>query len=612
MRAGRVFPFSAVCGQERLKLALKLNAVNPRICGVLISGEKGTAKSTLVRSLADIVGKGSIVEIPLNVTEDRLVGTLDLSDAVNNGDCRFEKGLLADADDNFIYIDEVNLLNSGIAGILSQVISTGENIVERDGISYRHKCRCIPIGSMNPEEGFLCPQLLDRFGLFVNMTAETDIEIRTEIIRRRLAFEEDPEKFSERYKDEQQKTADEIQAAKELLPGTEISREMFELIALTAAQAGCDGNRCEIILAETARALCALRGDTAVSADDVKTAAEFVLPHRMKNAPQFEEVQQENADDRSDDNREENQADAESSDETRSDSDSTSDAGGREQTESPSGETELSIENSAKNKGKSGSGKRNKSVTSERTGRYIRSVIPKGKTNDIAIVPTLCTAALNQFERRFESCMKIQVKPSDFREKQREKRTGATILFVVDASGSMGAKRRMGAVKGAVKGLLSEAYQKRDKVGVIAFRGQGAQVLLNITGSPELAQKCMKNLPTGGKTPLAHGLYTAQQMLKAERIRNPDAVQYMVLISDGKANIPLMSGDSFEDAVCVAKSIAADSVNTMLLDTENGYIRFGFAKKLAKIMNSQYIKLDDISRQGVEENVREFVKEINA
>lgn len=603
------YPFTAIVGQERLKLALILNLVDPAVGGVLISGEKGTAKSTAVRAIAALSGRKT-VEVPLNVTEDRLVGTLDLTNAVNSGEKCFEKGLLYEADGNFLYVDEINLLGTHISGILAEVIASQENIVSRDGIEYRHPCRCIPIGTMNPEEGTLRPQLLYKFGLFVNVSGEENIELRTEVIRRRLKYELDPESFCARFRPQEEKLARQIIDAKKRLERLSISEKILRLCALAANSALCEGNRCEIILAETAKALCAWRNGAEVIADDVSEAAKFVLPHRMRNAPQEETVQQNT--ETSDKNEPPENTEDNSQTETEPPQDTAlqeeNSAEQNEKAEAAGDEFPLSAEGIKSAAGKNGgSGKRSKTIANENSGRYVRSTVPHGKCTDIAIIPTLCNAALNQRRRTPENGMKLSVRPSDIRKKIREKRTGATILFAVDASGSMGAKRRMRAVKGAVKGLLSEAYRKRDRVGVVAFRGNGAQTLLNITGSPELARKCMDELPTGGKTPLAAGIAAACELLRAERIRTPDALQYLILISDGKANVPLRSDDPFGDALTAAEQVRLSGVGAMVLDTENSYIRFGFAKQIAERMDAQYISLDEVTGSAVEENVREFI-----
>lgn len=601
------FPFTAISAQENLKLALILCSINPLIGGVLISGEKGTSKSTAVRALAAVSGR-KMVEIPLNITEDRLVGTLELTEIVKNGGIRFEKGLLAEADGNFLYVDEVNLLGKRIVGILTEVISSGENIVQRDGVSYSHSCRCIPIGTMNPEEGNLNPQLLDKFGLFVQITGEKDIAIRAEIIRRRLEYENCAKTFYDKYSSAETKLSKHISEAKMRVGKVVITDDVFYLIALTANNAHCEGNRCEIILAETAKALCAWRGGETVSEQDISEAAKMVLPHRMRNPVQPTEVEKSTQSDNSQDCSESTEPIEQSETPNNFSASTELNETKKETTDLSDDELSISIgaiKNAAGKNG--GSGKRSKTVTSEKVGRYIRSTIPNGKCRDVALIPTLCTAALNRHLQVSAGKIKLAVKKSDLRKKVRERRTGASILFVVDSSGSMGAKRRMRAVKGAVKGLLSEAYQKRDRVGIVSFHGSRANVLLSITGSPELARKRMDELPTGGKTPLADGIFRACELLRAERIRNPDVIQYLILISDGKANVPLFGGEPFEDALKAAEMVRSFGVGAMVLDAENGYIRFGFAKKIAEQMNAEYIALDEITASAVEENVRNFI-----
>ena len=332
----------------------------------------------------------------------------------------------------------------------------------------------------------------------------------------------------------------------------------------------------------------------------------------MRNAPQEETVSQDTEISDSDNSPENTEDSPQTENEPPQDTTSQEENSDKqsEKAEAAGDELPLSAEGIKTAAGKNGgSGKRSKTIANENSGRYVRSTVPHGKCTDIAVIPTLCNAALNQHQRTPENGMKLSVHSSDIRRKIREKRTGATILFAVDASGSMGAKRRMRAVKGAIKGLLSEAYRKRDRVGVVAFRSDGAQTLLNITGSPELARKCMDGLPTGGKTPLAAGIAAACELLRAERIRTPDALQYLILISDGKANVPLRSDDPFADALAAAEQVRLSGVGAMVLDTENSYIRFGFAKKIAERMDAQYISLDEVTGSAVEENVRNFINE---
>ncbi len=233
--------------------------------------------------------------------------------------------------------------------------------------------------------------------------------------------------------------------------------------------------------------------------------------------------------------------------------------------------------------------------------------LPKGKTRDIAFDATIRIAACHQ-KNRNKGTLAVRVNAEDIREKVREKRTGATILFAVDASGSMGAQKRMGAVKGAVLSLLNDAYQKRDSVGIIAFREDKAEVLLNITRSVDLAQRCLKSLPTGGKTPLAIGLERSYEILKTERIKNPDVLQYLILVSDGKANISIKSDNPLQESLAIAEKIRYEGIKSMVIDTESGYIQFGFAKDLADKMESKYLKLENLSQEDIKFNVKELIQ----
>ena len=287
------FPFTAVVGQEKIKRALLLNAVNPRIGGVLISGQKGTAKSTLVRGLAKLLPDMEVVELPLNVTEDRLLGTIDVEKAIASGIKSFEPGLLAEADGNILYVDEVNLLSEHIVNSLLDVAQSGVNIVEREGISHEHRSSFVLVGSMNPEEGMLSPQFLDRFGLFVEVTGEADLDDRKEIIARRLAYERSPDEFIKTYKEQGAEIAAKILGARKFFSQVEITDNIMKMAADLARQAFCQGHRADIVLVETARTMAAFAERTYISLDDLKEAAELALPHRIRQVPPYEIQEQE-------------------------------------------------------------------------------------------------------------------------------------------------------------------------------------------------------------------------------------------------------------------------------------------------------------------------------
>jgi len=285
MEKKKQFPFMAILGQDRMKEALVLNLVNPSLGGVLIRGQKGTAKSTAVRALSDLLPSAKVVELPMNATEDRVAGTLDVEYAIKTGEKKFEPGILAQADKHILYVDEINLLDDHIVDLLLDAAAMGTNTVEREGISYSHPARFSLVGTMNPEEGNLRPQLLDRFGLVVDVAGETDAEIRAEIIENRLAYEENPQKFCRKYSKKQKELAEQIKAAKALLPNVAVSHE----IILQAAEIGIametEGHRADISMIKTARTLAALDGRTEAIQADLKKAAIYTLPHRMRKNP---------------------------------------------------------------------------------------------------------------------------------------------------------------------------------------------------------------------------------------------------------------------------------------------------------------------------------------
>ncbi len=618
------FPFVAVIGQERVKKALILNAVNPRIGGVLISGEKGTAKSTLVRGLADVLDGMEVVDLPLNITEDRLIGSIDIETAIAEGRKYFEPGLLQKADGNILYIDEVNLLSEHIANCLLETVASGVNIVEREGISHRHTTSFILVGTMNPEEGLMRPQLVDRFGLFTEVHGEQDCRNRTEIIRCRLEYERSPGAYRQQWQEASRALAERIGRARDLLPKVQVSEAVLSLAVAVARQAGCAGHRAEIIIIETARAIAAFDVRLEITEDDIREAAGYALPHRMREPVQacgnnVEEEPEKPADTRekgtnpgadSSGSAPQNIHDRDISEITGSHDADYPDSGQleRESLEEPSGIFDAQIADLRFNdvRRPRGSGKRARVKASSQQGRYIKYRFPKGKVTDLAFDATLRAAAPFQ-KVRSEPGLALVIRPPDIREKVKEKHTGCVVLFVVDASGSMGARRRMGAVKGAILSLLGDIYRKRDRVGLIAFRKDSATTLLGITRSIELAHKCLKELPTGGRTPLAAGLAKAYELLKIAKVKEPDMLPYLVLVSDGKTNVALNGGDAVKDAIGVAEKIRCEGINCMVLDTEEGYIRLGLVRNIAEALNANCVKMDDIRANRITSNVKQLV-----
>ncbi|TEB10409.1 magnesium chelatase subunit D family protein [Pelotomaculum propionicicum] len=639
-----VFPFPAVEGQDPVKKALLWNTVNPLIGGVLISGEKGTAKSTLVRGMAALLPGMKVVELPLNVTEDRLVGTLDLEKAIKEGKKVFEPGILQKAHGNILYVDEVNLLSDNIVNCLLEVSASGVNKVEREGISFSHPARFILIGTMNPEEGMLRPQFIDRFGLYVEVKGLEDLNLRVDVIKRRLKYERDPAAYVGQWLEKAVEIKEQIALARDKVDLVQVSENAVRLAARIAEKENCAGHRAELAVLETAKAIAALCGRTYLTVKDIEEAAGFALPHRVrqKSSASVCLPEQDPQDDGTDAGQREK--DTESPEEGRDQPNSEQqenhnqgrdmDRGGDSSTrnsEPDSGENNheesaaagendddiqepgeifiikpLEIKPVDRRK-RRGSGKRSKTITGPEHGRYVRYTFPRGKLRDIAFDATIRAAALFQRERG-KNGLALAIRNSDVREKVRERRTGSTILFIVDASGSMGANQRMKAVKGAVLSLLNDVYQKRDKVGMLAFRKNTAELLLGVTRSVDLAQKKLRDLPTGGKTPLAAGLCLGYELIKAVMLKDPDAIPFIVVVSDGRANVPLTGGDPVDDALRAARKIAAEGIKSLVIDTERDYIKLGLARKIAEAMKADYQKLDELEAGRIACSVKGLVR----
>ena len=616
------YPFAAIVGQERAKKALMLNLVNPRIGGVLLSGEKGTAKSTIVRGVAQIGGK-RVIDLPLNATEDMLIGSIDFEATIREGERRFAGGVFARAHGNILYVDEINLLPDNMAAAVVCAAASGENLVEREGISHRHACSFILVGTMNPEEGGLRPQLLDKFGLYVGVGGESDVEKRMEILRRRLAYERDPAVFCSAYAAETKKLQEALKKAVELFPQVRADENVRRVAGKLALQAFCEGNRAELLLLETAEALAALEGRKHVTVADIKEAAEFVLPHRRRETePENEPPQppQENETEPTEDN-EENapegghsaQPEARMDEQQGPEDGEDADAVEAEHTPEPPETDEnenapeeqlvageevyeiIRLPGGARDRmARKGTGRRRRTNSGANKGRYAGFTMERVKgCTDIALDATLRAAAPFQRGREKNGCA-VAVRESDFRYKRRESHVGATIVFVVDASGSMGAAKRMKEAKEAVLSMLMDSYQKRDKIGLVAFRQKQAEVLLGITTSVDLAQKELQALPTGGRTPLADGLYSAWQLLRARKRKDPEMMPLVVLVTDGRANSPLWGNDPVEDAFKAARLIANDHVPAIVVDTENDYISFHLAEKIAAAMDASYFKVNEL------------------
>jgi magnesium chelatase subunit D len=557
------FPFDAVVGLDDAKLALKLTALDPRIGGVLLRGQKGSAKTTLARGFAAYLGDAPFVELPLGATEDRVVGSIDVHAALVDGEARFQPGLLAAVDGGVLYVDEINLLPDHVVDILLDVAVSGENLVERDGISHRHPARFVLVGSMNPEEGELCPQLLDRFGLCVNMEAPRSVEDRVESVRRRLVFDRDRE------------LADLAQP--EVLPRSGIKAtiddDLMTAASRLALSVGAEGLRADLVLCRSAAAHATMQGRQRADVDDLRRVAPLVLAHRSRRGP-FDppvippEALQEAIDTTLD------------SDDEASDDDYAEDGG-----EAPDqGLTMGTPRRPPVAPADAASSSRGRTVGHREA----------GSGDAVAVMPTVRALAARRTTDRNASLDR-----DDLRTNLRVKERGRTIVFCVDLSGSMGAPERAAGASGTVLGLLGNAYENRHRVALVGFRDTGAEVILAPTSSVEIARNRLGGLTTGGETPLAAGIETA--LTVAESAANSESDGLIVLLTDGRAT---GSPNALDRAIDRAALVRRRRIPALVLDCEMGTNRLDLAARIAEAMDAPCIRVTDLDSVGLSELIR--------
>ncbi|MGE0215468.1 magnesium chelatase subunit D family protein [Mycolicibacterium sp.] len=584
-----------------------LCAVRPDIGGVLIRGEKGTAKSTAVRGLAQVLSAasggrgGHLVELPIGATEDRVVGSLDLQKVLRDGEHAFSPGLLARAHGGVLYVDEVNLLHDHLVDVLLDAAAMGRVHIERDGVSHSHEARFVLIGTMNPEEGELRPQLLDRFGLTVDVAASRDVDVRADVIRQRLAYEADPGGFAQRYASADDELAARIADARAALPQVALPDSELRRIAALCAAFDVDGMRADLVVARTAVAHAAWRGATAVAEEDVRVAAELALPHRRRrdpfDDPGLDPAQLDEAMEQARGAAEEPQpdpdppgggldADGQAPQEISQESSAVGGTG-------PSSGTRPSAAPSAPFRtralvvpgvGEGAPGRRSRARN--RTGTVVAASAETGSGHGVHVFATVLAAAGTQ-----RGPGRLRVAADDVRRAVREGREGNLVIFVVDASGSMAARDRMSAVSGAALSLLRDAYQRRDKVAVITFRQQGASVLLPPTTSAHIAGRRLARFDTGGKTPLAQGLLAARDMVVRERARDRARRCLVVVLTDGRAT---GGADPVQRARAAASRLVAEGAASVVVDCETSYVRLGLAADLAVHLNAPSVRLEQL------------------
>ncbi len=613
------FPFTALVGQERMKTALLLNAINPLIGGVLIRGAKGTGKSTAARALAEVLPEIEVVEdcpyhchprdtrmmcdaciarhdrgeelpvrshgvpfvtLPLGATEDRVAGTIDVAEALASGRARLRPGLLAEAHRGILYVDEVNLLDDHLVDLLLDAAAMGRNVVEREGISAVHPARFILIGTMNPEEGELRPQLLDRFGIAVEVETLADVDQRVAIMELQEEYDRDAEAMVARFGDSQQAERERIRAAMAGLPRVAVDRAAREGAARRALEAHVDGHRADVAMVRVATTLAALQGDAALNPHHLDEAAPYVLAHRLRRRPFERPPAPEPSPERTPQDGEQEPQGEE----------------GRATPEEPSPhplEVEAVLPEAHARGRRQGRGAAGERGT---RGKKLGSRRPAGDDEPLDVSATLLAAATREGPDRARPAPAVT--DEDLRSPRTAARARRLICFVVDASGSMGAHQRLEAVRRASRQLLEQSYQGRHQVSLIVARGDRAEVVASLSRDLEGVDERIRAAEPGGRTPLAHALQLADRELRLAADRG--LAPALVLLTDGRANVPLPGGDDpVADTLGAAAEVAERGADALVVDTENDFVDLGLGRDLAEELGADHLRTADPAHDAI-------------
>ncbi|MBP5685403.1 MAG: VWA domain-containing protein [Candidatus Methanomethylophilaceae archaeon] len=622
----RTFPFSAVLGMDDAKRAMQCILVNPNLRTVMIRGGQGSAKTVLARSVGRISGK-SIINVPVNVSEEQLFGGMDIDKTIKTGKAVMQPGILSRADGNILYVDDVNLMDQRMLLSLLNAVIDGRVVLEREGISAEYSVDTVLIATMNPSDTDVSSHVLDRFDLCAYASFPDDDSQKAEILRRNSDFQRDPVGFVERYKEEEDKLVSNIERSKKILPLVTMTEDLIGVSVELAAKVLADGYRGDIAMVNTSKALAALNGRDEVMKKDVEEAAMLCLAHRRNYV---QEQQQEPPPQEPDEPPEEDEQD-EPPEQPPEQQDQQQDEPEEEEQEQQEPPPDMDFQqllddmvfeigdqfrvidylNDGRRKVSKTSAKKGRRMmveSSNSSGRYARSRIPDEKTHDIAFDATVRAAAPYQ-RSRDRTGLAINIQEQDVREKVREMRAGCTILFLVDASGSLGVRKRMTAVKGAILSMLRDSYVKRDRIGMMAFRRDSAELILPPTRSVEYSYRKLEEMPTGGKTPLSEALVTVNEYMTSYSRSHMGEMCYIVVITDGRANVPLEEGvNANEEVLKLAEDMAIPQVKWIVIDASAGFIRFDNAERLAQALGGTYFRLEDLNADRLAESVRAVIR----